>query len=402
MKQLFDQRCKQYPLDARYISVLAKGLGLKKSDHCKLFSVMGREELLDHLTRSSYRDFVHQGDWHDPRFRMNLHMHSVCSDGSFSLEDYLEKGQQYASLSAKKVDDLDRLPALTLGLTDHDTIHGLQELLKILALNPEKYQNLRVVLGCEFSCAYRSEEMFNQPFSFELLHYGINPFDQAIIKHLSALKRSRRAVLQQIVTTLANRFPFVEFDAVEASFVSDNMFKQQGTNFPFDLLRYAITKLIDAKYHDVIYDICFRTYHMNVNDQDKIYNEVEEVFEHTTDYSLIGLPHPAKMNLTPRILKSKFVEACHQRAYNPSMEATWRIMSDLYQQGMEFVELYYQSYSGDLSASQTNIMPDEMNYQARNDADAWMMHFYNFANRNQLAKTGSYDTHGKTIYRKFN
>ena len=102
------------------------------------------------------------------------------------------------------------------------------------------------------------------------------------------------------------------------------------------------------------------------------------------------------------ILKSKFVDACHQRAYNPSMEATWRIMCDLYQQGMEFVELYYQSYSGDLSASQTNIMPDEMNYQARNDADAWMMHFYNFANRNQLAKTGSYDTHGKTIYRKLN
>lgn len=401
MKRLFDKRCEQYPLDARYISVLANGLGLTKADHYKLFSVMGRDELLDHLNRSNYRDFVHQGDLHDRHFRMNLHMHSVFSDGALSLADYLEKGKRYADLSAKRVDDLDRLPALTLALTDHDTIHGLQQLLKMLVVDPEKYQNLRIVLGCEFSCAYRSEEMFSQPFPFEILYYGINPFDQKIIKHLSEIKRSRRTALDQIIAVLSNRFPSVEFSATEASFISDNMLKQQGTNFPFDTLKYAMTQLMDSKYHDEIHDICFKTYHMNVDDTDKIYNEIEEVFELETEYSLTGLPHPAKMNITPKLLKSGFVDACHQRAYNPSMEATWRIMSDLYEKGMKFLEVYYQSYSGNLAEAQQRIMPYNMNYHTHNDAEAWVMHFYNFAHQNQLAKTGSYDTHGKKIYSKF-
>ena len=145
MKKEFEQRLKKYPLDAKYISILAKELGLKKADEYKLFSIMGREELSANLINANYRDFVHEGDFHDKYFRMNLHMHSVFSDGSLSIENYLEKGQIYADLTAKKNGDLDRIPPLTLALTDHDEIGGHSNILKILINNPEKYKNLRIV-----------------------------------------------------------------------------------------------------------------------------------------------------------------------------------------------------------------------------------------------------------------
>jgi len=400
MKKEFEQRLKKYPLDAKYISILAKELGLKKADEYKLFSIMGREELSANLINANYRDFVHEGDFHDKYFRMNLHMHSVFSDGSLSIENYLEKGQIYADLTAKKNGDLDRIPPLTLALTDHDEIGGHSNILKILINNPEKYKNLRIVLGCEFSFAYRSDEMFNHPFSFEILCYGINPFDKKVINQLSQIKQSREKVLEKMISELSEKFPYVSFDKEEARLTSRNLLKFQGVNTNYGTMRYAMKKAGYPECYDEIYDICFKRFHMEKDDKNKLYNELEEIFDLKTEYNFFGIPHPAKMEIKSKILKQEFISDCNNKSLNPAMEATWRIMSDLLENGIEFSEVFYQSYDGELQEAQKRIMPHNKNYITNNDSEAWIMHYYNFVNNNRLLKSGSHDTHGHEIYKK--
>ena len=71
-------------------------------------------------------------------FRVSLHTHSNFSDGKATIEEFLESARKYADKVAK-LNKNDGLPPFTLALTDHDGVKGCQEIIKIIAKNPEKY-----------------------------------------------------------------------------------------------------------------------------------------------------------------------------------------------------------------------------------------------------------------------
>lgn len=127
----------------------------------------------------------------DGNFRVSLHTHTNFSDGKASVEEFLESARKYADKVAK-LNKKDGLPPFTIALTDHDCIKGCQEIIKIIAKNPEKYKNLKFVSGCEFSVKNGSGH-------HDITGLALNPFDENLMKELENLASARKKTIKEFL-----------------------------------------------------------------------------------------------------------------------------------------------------------------------------------------------------------
>ena len=124
-------------------------------------------------------------------FRVSLHTHSNFSDGKATVEEFLESAKKYADKVAK-LNKNDELPPFTIALTDHDEVKGCQEIIKIIAKNPEKYKNLKFVSGCEFSVK-------NGNVHHDITGLALNPFDKNLVKELDDLAYNRAKTVRKFL-----------------------------------------------------------------------------------------------------------------------------------------------------------------------------------------------------------
>jgi len=113
---------------------------------------------------------------------INLHMHSICSDGTLSLSELAEL------ITANNIH--------IVSLTDHDTMHGVVEFAKLCKAN-----HVTVIPGVEISA--RTGTLF--PFlanedihSFHILAYFPTEFDLHIVESVQVLKEARPNVDETI------------------------------------------------------------------------------------------------------------------------------------------------------------------------------------------------------------
>ena len=124
-------------------------------------------------------------------FRVSLHTHSNFSDGKATVEEFLDNAVKYADKVAA-MNKNDGLPPLTIALTDHDSIKGCQEIIKLIAKEPNKYKNLKFVSGCEFSVQRGDKH-------HDVTGLALNPFDKNLIKVLSDLSEARKKIIQEFL-----------------------------------------------------------------------------------------------------------------------------------------------------------------------------------------------------------
>lgn len=105
-------------------------------------------------------------------FRINLHTHTVNSDGNLTSEKFLEQSKMYADKIAENKKD--SFPAYISSVTDHNNFKSSQEVVAMIADDPAKYKNYKFVVGCEYLFEDKNRGMF------EALAYGFDPFDEYI------------------------------------------------------------------------------------------------------------------------------------------------------------------------------------------------------------------------------
>jgi len=127
----------------------------------------------------------------DGKFRVCLHTHTNCSDGKATPQEFLDCAVRYADKIARK-NPKDGLPPFMIALTDHDTVDGCQEIIKIIAENPKKYKNLKFVAGAELSVKYKD-------MNFDLTGLALNPFDKNLVKTLNDLKDARENTIREFI-----------------------------------------------------------------------------------------------------------------------------------------------------------------------------------------------------------
>jgi len=108
-------------------------------------------------------------------FRANLHTHTTNSDGMVTVEKRLNDAQEYASHNIKK-------GYMVIAITDHNTVLGAKEVVKVLEKNKGKYDKIKVVLGIEINTEYHKSNYTNEPIPIHVLTWCINPYDKFLNK----------------------------------------------------------------------------------------------------------------------------------------------------------------------------------------------------------------------------
>ena len=393
IKKTFQTRLKMYPTDAKYYRALAKELGLKESETYKLFSVMGAEELKHLLTIATPRDFKHFSDYHDDAFRFNLHTHTNASDGRISPEDWLDYMSAYADLTAQHIPADDK-PFLTAAITDHDTTKGAVAALKALIRNPEKYKNLRIVLGCEFSTHYKDKTRLKAPLPFELIGYSINPFDKGINKILSALSQERIKALPKIIAGINRKIGTDSLCEKELLFATPLLRKGLSIYLPYGIYKYINYKLGEEAANRI------REYIFTFDDTQgiKINQEPDNIFTalNRSGFGFLGIAHPAR-TLTGDSLAQDYIAACKAEGKDAGREIMLVLLSALKDKGLCAAEVNYQFQIGDLKEVYNAYQNGEPYSDPGNSTYLWAKTINDFIEQNGLLKTGGYDTHHYTL-----
>lgn len=244
LKTMFKNTVKNYPDDARYYNQLAAAAGLKRSETYKLNSIVGQSQLTDLLDKYKPVDF-HIGQnligVQNQTYRVNLHNHTTCSDGKMSVAELLEQSRKWADKIAKNKNDSTK-PPFTIAITDHDTLEGAREAVKILSSNPEKYKNLKVVLGSEISMSYVNPKDVKQPLNHELIAYCVNPYNKTLNSVLDNLRNSRITTVKKIIDEINTKFPNLKLNWNEASQFHPNLAKGTSDGSIWLLRQYAAFK----------------------------------------------------------------------------------------------------------------------------------------------------------------
>ena len=123
--------------------------------------------------------------------RINLHMHSTCSDGDFSPLELVRL------LSLHKVS--------VAALTDHDTVEGVP-----VFLSACHSKEIRGVVGCEFSSCYRGDELHILGYRFE----QDAPVLREAFGRYQASRRARNVAICEKLTALGLPVTLEEAEAL--------------------------------------------------------------------------------------------------------------------------------------------------------------------------------------------
>lgn len=217
----------KFPQDEAYYKQIAIDAGLKEGEEYRLFSIVGKTQLTDLLQNVNRKDFEVGKNFEGVKnltYRINLHNHTQASDGKLSIKDFLEQAKEYADKVAAKNPN-DSKPAFTVAITDHDIMDGGKEAIKIIAQDPYKYRNLRLVTGSEISLSHVDPKDVKSPLDFELLAYSVNPFNKEFGKFLETTRNNRNETAKVLLENINKKYPQLQLNWQEAEKFHPNLGK---------------------------------------------------------------------------------------------------------------------------------------------------------------------------------
>lgn len=135
-------------------------------------SIVGPKELAAFISKNDMSPAIYTPSNDNTRngtFRANFHIHTTNSDGTLTINELLDQAEAYAESIHK---------TFYLAITDHNTVEGLKTAVDIIQKNPQRYKNIRLVLGIEvFSSLPPNSSITRKPIDIHVLCWCINPYD---------------------------------------------------------------------------------------------------------------------------------------------------------------------------------------------------------------------------------
>lgn len=324
--------------DYKYHSQLARGINKLFPDlKCQisdLQSIVGASELQRVLKASSAENFSVGGDElanvKSGRFRVNLHSHTSDSDGKLTVEELLSSVAEYADKINKPV---------YIGITNHDTINGLAEAVKLIATNKEKFKNVRVVLGVEFNAMHEAPESFSKPLQFEMIGYCVNPFDYKLNDLLNGVRTKNVDYAGKIIEKVNEKYGTqLTFDELKDY---DSSLKTGGSpSFLWKLKECMIAKLQQSGQSSEYLEELFKTHSDKYGDLrlTEATPSMANIIRVTKNASgIAGIAHPVRNRLGQKINLPTHAE--REAKYD---EALYAFFQKFKQLGGQILEADYQ------------------------------------------------------------
>lgn len=166
--------------------------------------------------------YVESGD-----FCANLHIHTQHSDGIMTVDNLIEKAQE--------------IPSMLVAITDHDTINGCKEAVKICP------DNINLVLGVEISTVAINFPKQQKPLPIHLLVYGIDPFDEKLNSFLDKKRKLKLQLAKDTIKNLNKALPEYNFTLEEASLCHPMILKGQD-EIAHPMKKYTCGKILLSHY----------------------------------------------------------------------------------------------------------------------------------------------------------
>ncbi|MBQ9246102.1 PHP domain-containing protein [bacterium] len=171
------------PKDVEYKKALLKSSGHNEYTLENMKSIIGEQELTYVLKKYDKHPEKFMTDINEKNdqkgvenltYRAGLHSHTTFSDGSLTPEETLNQAAEYAD-KVKAKHPFERYPMI-IAITDHFNTQGCIEAIDVIQKNPEKYKNLKFVIGMETE-AYVQMPSQKEEKQIHILAWCINPYE---------------------------------------------------------------------------------------------------------------------------------------------------------------------------------------------------------------------------------
>lgn len=317
-----------------YRTELANAVGTTAN---RLKSILASGELKEILLKAKPENFSTGNNFENVlngQFRINLHAH-LNSDGTMSVRELLDQSAGYADYRETVLHKKD---PVVIGITDHDMLEGAKEAVRIIADNPEKYQNIKVMLGIEFNTYDDSRQ-------FEAIGYCINPFDKCLNEFLESRRQINREYLERFLRNEVNEWEARAGISPERRITINtvaNHAKQRNVDggkhiryFGSPGLMYGFTNALKSMFHERGWGVAgideFLKKHglkyksFAINPGTPTLQEITKAIQ-LSDSGFVGIAHPCRNfgGVDLRYLFPKFkamgVEAVEARYQYPTLE----------------------------------------------------------------------------------
>lgn len=324
--------------DRNYLNALAKAVNLPVEN---LKAIMGLDEFKTILKKAESKYFNPKSD----SYMINTHTHTTFSDGKATVEEILNEAQARGEKSGRN---------FLISITDHDTLESAREAIKLIAGNPEKYKNIRFVVGAEPSFKYENSKILKKPIIFDALMYGINPFDKRTRELFEKPANLNKQFAKDIIAAVNQKYN------IDASFEKacefNSVLKTGGSRGFFRYTKDYLEK--ELKDQSKIFDSddlikIFKPYYLNQDGSaTKATTNIKTARNILKEigYGEIEIAHPAIVDINPQVDNKM---GYHTRdnlqdrvEYNEALEIFMKTTGLKMAEGhYQYPESYYKDYS---------------------------------------------------------
>lgn len=400
-KALADTFAARFPKDVEYRKSLLKAIGIPENKWFSIRSIIGGQEY-----KSIVSEFANSPESYIPgktlltaaqddydldgvirrNFRISLHNHTTRSDGKMTVRELLDQAATYADEVAEANKHRENVLAqdspFTIAITDHDTVDGCKEAVKIIASNPDKYKNLRVVFGTELSVENRMlGNNLTKPVPLHMVVNCINPFDKTLNEFLNATKIARKNVAEVFFEDFVKELNLTHSGDVPSRLSLEEVREfsptlKDGLNYPWYYMGQYVKSKLNPSEHKGVFEAFSRVqarFEPKLDLQDYCMDMADAMEVITKqDYGYMTIAHPA---LTPMGSCIKNGHEAHKHL--ESLISLFKIRGNERALG---AEIYYP-YFGDVARSRD-----------------WLETITKATKDSGLYPVGGLDSHGKSIF----
>lgn len=125
---------------------------------------------------------------------------------SSALEKASELANQYYAENGKP---------FIFAVTEKDDLKCIQEMIKTIGQNPEKYKNLKIVPALKLSFTHEAPKSQMDFENSEMLVYGIDPFDKDLINLVKSVKQNSEEMVLNFIKRVNRLYPEFSYDIYE-------------------------------------------------------------------------------------------------------------------------------------------------------------------------------------------
>ena len=187
---------------------------------CNFASIMSPEEFKELLPDLKPKNFKRSPEnIENAVYCADLDYQSNYSSGKLNVYEILDKvaeqADAYAEQQRKNGVPEEEIKPFYFALSDRDSIEGIQQAVRIIGSEPEKFRNLKFIPALKLTYAHPADTSALGYENSDMLVYGINPYSKNLVDYLDNIISKRQEMVLNFIHDIYELYPSLEYTIKE-------------------------------------------------------------------------------------------------------------------------------------------------------------------------------------------